>query len=217
MQMEFLPFPRGRSAKGTPDGGVVGSPSFFNEKGKPMIAALAGESEHAQAMIAGTFLDKALTRCLKAQFKAAGQSNDQRRTLIGSFGSILGPFGAKIIACRAFGLIEKGPSDALAAVKSIRNKFAHSDFTIGFASADVAGEIDVLEKWLQTVEYGTYYDDGVGGRIPLWVVGLGHAKSLQNPIGERDLFLGASIMLYLGIINIQWAIDPDGYEGAVVV
>ncbi len=217
MKMEFLPFPRGQTARGTKDGGVECSPDFFNANGKALLDALAGESERGQVLICTTFLDKAITRCLKAQFMITGTNREQRANLIGSYRSILGTFGAKIAACRAFGLLEKEPSDALKAIQDIRNAFAHSDFRNTLASPEVADKIASLKKWLSVVENQSCYEfDGLG-TIPLWIGELLLARELvTGVVDSRHLFLGAVTMLYLGLANILWAIRPEEYTGAIV-
>lgn len=220
MRMDFLPFPRGTTAKGDKDGNVIGSLLFFNGKGKPLLDALCNESERAQVLIGAAFIDNGLKRCLKAIFLASGLNHDERKELLATQRSLFGAFGAKIIACRAFGILEKGPSDAAEAIKNIRNAFAHEDFAISLADDNkkVSDGMVTLKAWLAEVEYNVYRDDGCGKRTPLWIEELSLAGELvNNQITERHVFLGAVIMLYLGLANIQWAIDPKTYDGAVVV
>lgn len=221
MRMDFLPFPRGASAKGDTDGNVLGSASFFSTKGQPLLNVLAGETDSAQVLISTAFLDRALKRCLKTLFKVSGTNGDQRQLLIGSHGSILGSFGAKIVVSRGFGLLEKGPADTLEAIKELRNAFAHNDFAIRLDSDDekVRKNMVIVQEWLATVEYCAYAVDKQNNRIPVWFVELlniGEVKAAES-VTARHQFLGAVLMLYVGLTNIQWAIDPATYNGAVVV
>lgn len=221
MRMNFLPFPRGATAKGDKGGDIVGSDTFFSTKEKPLLNALVGETEPAQILISAAFLDKALERCLNTLFKASGTNCDQRKELIGSYRNILGTFGAKIPVCRGFGLLEKGPADTLEAIKDIRNAFAHFDFAVTLESDEekIKNNMETIQGWLADVEYKAYEVDNLGNRIPMWVMELirvGEIKDL-SAIGPGQWFLGAVLMLYIGIANIQWAIDPASYDGAVIV
>jgi hypothetical protein len=122
---------------------------------------------------------------------------------------------------RGFGLLEKGPADALDAIKDIRNCFAHNDFAIRLDSDEkkVKDSMEVVQNWLASVEYRACVVDRQNNRIPGWFVELLNVGEVKDAVTvtAKHWFLGAVLMLYIGITNIQWAIAPATYDGAVIV
>jgi hypothetical protein len=209
MQMTFMPFPRGQIARGTPAGTMVPSPENLNTKGVPLLEALhitPGHIDHAQVIIAGEFLSKALRRCLRAHNRTCPPQQ-----------KVPEKFSCRIRECHGRGLTEKEPHDAMVAVKDIRNRFAHKDFQITLDSDEVKQQMEILRAWFSQVEDQIQYEVG-GRRSAGWQGELIVSGELaeQEVLTNRHVFLGAVIMLYLGLTNLTWQIDPGEYKGEAV-
>lgn len=222
MEKAFLPFPRGQTASGINAKNAAPSCSFVNEKGEPLIDALLGESERGQVLIATAFLDKAMRGCLAAKFTAETTTPKLQNTLLGSeknggANAPLGTFGVRIQALRAFGFIGEETYTALEQVRKVRNAFAHKDFKITFTSSEVQPHMHKLREWLSSVEQmARYVDPPTGTIIPAWrrVLELG-GEVVNEPVTEKHVLLGATIMLYTLLANVRWAIRKEEYDGAI--
>ena len=97
---------------------------------------LYGASDRASAVLLASFLEAALERLLRSKVRPTYSSDDMRRLF--EFSGILGLFGAKITASYAFNWIGPETRHDLDLIRLLRNEFAHSRKSFGFAEAPVA-------------------------------------------------------------------------------
>ncbi|MGA2797963.1 MAG: hypothetical protein ABSE63_10310 [Thermoguttaceae bacterium] len=226
MDESFLPFPRGQTASGINAGNPSPSSSFFNKDNEGLIDALRGESERAQVLIAAEFLNKALRGCFCAKFKLEGIDDELINDVLGGEESggdknALGAFGHRISVSRALGFIDNESFLALRGVKDIRNAFAHKDFKIALTSDNekVRRGMNKLREWLGKEENKSVYSDPQTGKTtPTWRVYLANEGYIINdPVSERHIFLGATIMLYILLINAKWEIRKEEFSEAIIL
>ncbi len=198
MRMDFLPFPRGTSARGTLDGRMVIAPQFLNKKGQPILGVLRGQTELAQVLMGTEFLNKGICRCLKAHNPDCKFSWS---------------IGRNLKRCNEAGFLENQDCAALKAVQDIRNAIAHSDFTIVLSDDEVSGNFRILKDWLESVEHCCTVALSDGRQIPCWQKDLMDMNEWRNDDDQRNVFLGVVLMLFTGLANVQWALNPVSYTG----
>ncbi len=153
MEMYFLPFPRGTTAQGTPDGKMVVAAEFLNKKGQPLLDVLKPESELAQVLIGTEFLNNAVIRCLKAKKP-------------GCKGAL--SIGKNLSRGVKFGLFDGEPLKALKAIRDIRNAIAHADFAIKLVDKEVMAQMEILQQWLEAEQPKWQMQTTDGTMIPGW-------------------------------------------------
>jgi hypothetical protein len=126
-------------------------------KGDLLVDVLLKETERGLVLVAATFLDNILWKCLDSEFENQKAETDVRKRLIGvegkggikkNWSAAFSDFGRKIMVCQAFGLIGIEEFQALEAVRRVRNACAHGDFQIALADSDVAKDLLCLKNYL---------------------------------------------------------------------
>ncbi len=172
----------------------------MGERGNLFIDTLVKETERGQVLIAAAFLNKSMKELLHIKFKKEGVSKELLRKLIMDDRSLLFTFGAKIMACRAFGLIRDEDYRALDSVRAIRNDFAHSDFQITLSDPKVTKEINILKSYLHIAETSEICVDQAGNKTIGWRADL-LLRGINpiEPLSQNHVFMGAVMMLYFSI------------------
>jgi len=104
----------------------------------PFARSLVHESDRGCAIVGAAYLNNDLDALLRARFchQAPSPKKDLDWLLDGPLAP-LRSFGVRIRLARALGLITPIQSKSLDAIRSIRNKFAHSEGIIDIPAADV--------------------------------------------------------------------------------
>jgi hypothetical protein len=144
------------------------------------------------------FLNKGICRCLKAHNPDC---------------KFLWSIGTNLKRCKEAGFLEKQDWAALEAVRDIRNTIAHSDFTIVLSDSEVSGKMRILREWLGSVEHYCTVALSDGQQIPCWQKNLMDMNEWRTDDDQRNVFLGVIVMLFTGLANVQWAINPTSYTG----
>jgi DNA-binding MltR family transcriptional regulator len=116
------------------------SPEQLSEASKDLYEAVSKASDLAFALIAGAFLEKALTTLLHKFFiesKITEQALDERDGL-------LRDFSARTRIAYCLGLVSKGMYQNLVVVGTIRNTFAHSHLPLNFKNPEIKKLCDTL-------------------------------------------------------------------------
>lgn len=110
----------------------VHSPEQLSDESKALYEALNGASPLACALIAGAFVEKALTSLLSKSFVKCETASG----ILGNNG-FLGEFSRCADMAYCLGLISKGMLANVKTIGMIRNRFAHSHQLIDFDDQEV--------------------------------------------------------------------------------
>jgi hypothetical protein len=184
-----------------------------NVRGETFTQALIEEGERGQVLVAATFLDNVLTEYLRVKFEQEGTSAKLSENLLPTDPERYSPisaFATKIKVCRAFGLIVDDSFGALEAIRALRNSFAHADFKIRMDAIPPpmpkpikelqkpAMALDTLRKYLAKQEQVVKCHDREGNPVNMWWwMWESHGIKPDNPPSNHQVFLGASLCLYV--------------------
>jgi hypothetical protein len=107
-----------------------------------ILAEIYGGSDRACALIAVSFLDRALVSLMSTLM--SGVPLEDHAPIFEGQTAILGMFSSKIRMCYVLSLISKEQMQHLNRMREIRNHFAHSMGPASFEDQLVAAECDVL-------------------------------------------------------------------------
>ena len=126
-------------------------PWFYTSKRQSIIEALCSESERAQILVLAAMLDDALGECLRVRFDREGLQESLKNKLLEGDYALLGSFWARIVACRAFGIIDQLIYTVLDAIRSLRNRSAYSDFAVTLTSPENVAPMKTLRDFVDAM------------------------------------------------------------------
>jgi hypothetical protein len=166
------------------------------------------ESDRGCVLIAEAILDNCLVDILKGEFKVRSDLNhDDREDLVVGRFALIGTFSAHITIAHAFGLIDRPMKTALDALRSIRNKAAHTKQR--FLVDDYREKINDILAPLVEPEMKILFS--VLKSEPVSVAGsIGSGADCQ-PVrapSARSLLRMGSLLLFLRLCDRAY--DPNG-------
>jgi len=127
---------------------VLKSVRTLSDESQALYAALQDEREIACVLLSASFLDHCLATLLSRHFIESSVSNK----LLDPRGGVLGTYAARSDLCYALGLVAKPVYQNLIVIGMIRNRFAHSHWTVAFADEDI-------ERWCLELNFPAFIEE----------------------------------------------------------
>lgn len=175
-------------------------PWYMSEdRNELLLAALCGETERGQVLIAAEFLNTGLKWCIRLKARNEG-SEEVAKGLLGRR-QVLGDFGARIDVARVFGLILAEDFEALNTIRQIRNRFAHDAFKIRLDAKDLDKHAKTLSKYIEFRMCGAVFGDQ---KNP-WLQAL-MARGITPANSAHETFLLGALLLFVRFGEISTAL-----------
>jgi hypothetical protein len=111
------------------------------------LLSMINESDNACVINGAAFLDAVLAGIIDRRLR----DSDAKRRLMSPDGA-LGTYGARVDLAYCLKLIEKSRYDDLKTIGRIRNRFAHSFYSLDFNEHEIRQLCDNLKEWRVTLE-----------------------------------------------------------------
>jgi DNA-binding MltR family transcriptional regulator len=172
------------------------------------VANIKNESDRGMVLITAVFLEECLEFILRCHFANSKRRKKSIEPLFEGFGP-LSSFSGKISLCYAFSLISDAIEHDLHTIRKIRNQFAHSVSTDGFADPKFGELIEGLHNLdslepespsiTKAADLCRYKYAYVCGKIS----GLLHASILVMNSSEVSMQEKKEIFASLGVANVE--------------